>query len=56
MKLEECKKCKHHIELRNGQVLCNYGGSLSSMATTYDERNADTRVLACPITVKGNGR
>ena len=56
MKLEECKKCKHHMELRNYQVLCNYGGALNSMATTQDEKTGDFRVLACPIKGKKNGR
>lgn len=55
MKLEECRKCKHHIELRNYQVLCNYGGSLSSMATSQDPKNGEFKVLACPLT-KGNAR
>ncbi|HOK01688.1 MAG TPA: hypothetical protein PKX79_03420 [Spirochaetota bacterium] len=49
MKLSDCKKCKHHVELRNYQVLCNYGGSLSSMATAIDEKAGDYKVLACPL-------
>ena len=52
MKLDECKKCKHHIELRNYQVLCNYGGSLSSMATAAEEKNGELKVLACPVKLK----
>ncbi|HPS57736.1 MAG TPA: hypothetical protein PK514_06480 [Spirochaetota bacterium] len=55
MKLEDCKKCKHHIELRNYQVLCNYGGSLSSMATSQDPKNGEFKVLACPLT-RGSGK
>ncbi len=52
MKLEDCKRCRNHMELRNFQVLCNYGGNLSSMATTEDERNGTYRVLACPMKMK----
>ncbi len=42
------------MELRNYQVLCNYGGLLSSMATTFDEKSTEYKVLACPIKLKSS--
>jgi len=52
MKLEDCKKCKNFLELRNYQVQCTYGGAMNSMATTLDEKSGEYIILACPLEKK----
>lgn len=46
MKLEECKKCKSHVQFQYGEVLCNYWGVLDSRTTT--EKSGEKVLVGCP--------
>jgi len=46
MKLDDCKQCKHHVSLNHGEVLCNYWGQLSSLAT--DIKKGEIVLVLCP--------
>lgn len=43
MTLESCKKCKYHLNLVSGQVMCKYRENIDSLATENGS------VIGCPI-------
>ncbi len=43
MTIEACKKCKYHVDLVSGQVMCKYKYNIDSIATS------GTQVVGCPL-------
>ncbi|GEM_PF-381900 len=49
MKLEECKKCPHHVMHVIDEVLCQYWTNGEYRATGYSHRDNTVYVIGCPI-------
>ena len=43
MTIENCKKCKYHVDLVSGQVMCRYKYNIDSLVTS------STLVIGCPL-------
>jgi len=48
MKLEDCKKCRHHYNSQLDGILCEYSGSIDYRVITVDKKERPV-VVMCPL-------
>jgi hypothetical protein len=50
MKLEECKKCRHHYKSQLDGLLCEFSGTCDYRVITHDKKG-NTIVVMCPLDI-----